>query len=69
MLAAAAVSIRSRGLAAPAARAMGVVLLVWLAVETLMIGWRGGPRLPLDLVCGGFGAALVGLALPSTKSI
>jgi hypothetical protein len=66
MLAAAAVSIPSRGLAAPAALAMGVVLLVWLAVETLMIGWHGGPQLPLDLLCGGLGAALVGLALPST---
>ena len=49
------------------ALAMGVVLLVWLAVETLMIGWHGGPQLPLDLVCGGLGAALIGLALPSTS--
>lgn len=49
------------------ALAMGVCLLVWLAVETLMIGWHGGPQLPLDLVCGGLGAALIGLALPSTS--
>jgi hypothetical protein len=65
MLAAAAVSVRSRRLAAPAALVMGAVLLVWLAVETLMIGWHGGPQLPLDLLCGGLGTGLVALALPS----
>jgi hypothetical protein len=65
MLAAAAVSMRSRRLAAPAGLVMGAVLLVWLSVETLMIGWHGGPQLPLDLLCGGLGAVLVVLALPS----
>ena len=66
MLAAAAVTLTVRALAAPAALAMGLVLFTWLAIETLMIGWHGGPQLPLDLLCGGLAAALVGLALPST---
>jgi hypothetical protein len=65
MLAAAAVSARSRRLAAPAALLMGAVLLAWLAVETLMIGWHGGPQLPLDLLCGGLAVGLVALAAPS----
>jgi hypothetical protein len=67
MLAAAAVSVRSPRLAAPAALAMGIVLLGWLAVETLMIGWHGGAQLPLDLLCGGLGAGLVALARPSAE--
>jgi hypothetical protein len=67
MLTAAAVTLRVRALAAPAALAMGLVLLAWLAIETLMIGWHGGPQLPLDILCGGLAAALVGLALPSTN--
>jgi hypothetical protein len=66
MVAAAAATLRARTLAAPAALAMGLVLLAWLAIETLMIGWHGGPQLPLDVLCGGLAAALVGLALPST---
>jgi len=65
MLAAAAVSARSRRLAAPAALLMGAVLLAWLAVETLMVGWHGGPQLPLDLLCGGLAVGLVALAAPS----
>ena len=67
MLTAAAVSLRDRALAAPAALAMGAVLLVWLAVETLMIGWHGGPQLPLDVLCGSLGAALVALGLRSAS--
>jgi hypothetical protein len=46
---------------------MGAVLLVWLAVETLMIGWHGGPQLPLDVLCGSLGAALVALGLRSAS--
>jgi hypothetical protein len=67
MLTAAAATLRVRALAAPAALAMGLVLLAWLVIETLMIGWHGGPQLRLDLLCGGLAAALVGLALPSTR--
>lgn len=66
MLTAAVVTLRERALAAPAALVMGVVLLAWLAIETLMIGWHGGSQLPLDILCGGLAAALVALALPST---
>jgi len=46
---------------------MGLVLVMWLTIETLMIGWHGGPQLTLDILCGGLAAALVGLALPSTE--
>ena len=67
MLTAAALTLRTRALAAPAAFAMGAVLLAWLAIETLMIGWHGGPQLPLDVLCGRPGAALVALALRSTS--
>jgi hypothetical protein len=56
---AAALTLARPLLAAPAALAMGVVLLGWLAVETLMMGWHGGPQLGLDLVYGMLGAALV----------
>ena len=64
MLAAAAVSMRRRSLAASAAITMGSVLLGWLAVETLMVGWHGGPQPVLDVVCGGLAVALMVLAAP-----
>jgi hypothetical protein len=67
MLAAATATLRAHALAAPAALVMGLVLIAWLAIETLMIGWHGGPQLPLDILCGGLAATLVGLALPSTE--
>jgi hypothetical protein len=67
MLAAAAASTRRPALAAPAAVAMGAVLLVWLAVETLMIGWHGGPQLPLDVLCGGLAGSLAALGLRSAR--
>ncbi len=57
-LAAAAALLRPR-LALPAALAMGTVLLAWLAIETLMIGWHGGPQLGLDLAYGALGLGLV----------
>jgi hypothetical protein len=57
--AAAAVTLVRPQLGRPAALAAGVVLLLWLAIETLMIGWHGGPQLVLDLAYGGLGAALV----------
>lgn len=67
MLAAGVLTLRRPALAAPAAFTMGAVLLAWLAIETLMIGWHGGPQLPLDVLCGGLAVALVALALPSMR--
>jgi hypothetical protein len=61
-LAAAAALGRPR-LALPAAVAMGLILLAWLAVETLMIGWHGGPQLGLDLIYGALGVCLVAAGL------
>ena len=56
--AAAAVTLARPRLGRPAALAAGSVLLAWLAIETLMIGWHGGPQLVLDVAYGGLGAAL-----------
>lgn len=50
-------------LARPAALASGVVLLAWLAIETLMIGWHGGPQLVLDLAYGAIGCVLAAVGL------
>ncbi len=50
MITAAFATVWDRRLAAPAALVMGVVLLQWMAIETLMVGWHGGPQLPLDAV-------------------
>jgi hypothetical protein len=47
----------------PAALAAGVVLLAWLVIETLMIGWHGGPQLGLDLAYGALAAALAAAGL------
>jgi hypothetical protein len=67
MALAAAVTLTRPRLAAPAALAMGVVLLGWLAVETLMIGWHGGPQLGLDLVYGAFGVCLTAAGLRTVR--
>lgn len=42
------------------AAGMGTVLLFWLVVETLTIGYQGGPQLALLAICGGAGLALAG---------
>jgi len=60
---AAAATLLRPHLGPPAALAAGVVLLLWLAIETLMIGWHGGPQLVLDLAYGGLGAALAAAGL------
>jgi hypothetical protein len=65
-LAAAAALWRPR-LALPAALTMGTVLLAWLAIETLMIGWHGGPQLGLDLVYGALGLGLVAAGLRTVR--
>ncbi len=61
-LAAAAVLTRPR-LARPAALGAGLVLLAWLAIETLMLGWHGGPQLGLDVAYGAFGLCLMAAGL------
>jgi hypothetical protein len=43
----------------PLAAVMGVLLLVWLAIETLIVGWHGGPQAVLDPVYAAVGVALV----------
>jgi hypothetical protein len=50
-------------LARPVALASGLVLLAWLAIETLMIGWHGGPQLALDSAYGAIGCVLVAVGL------
>jgi hypothetical protein len=57
--AAAALTLARPQLGRPAALVAGVVLLAWLAIETLMIGWHGGPQLGLDVAYGALGAALM----------
>ena len=47
--------------AARAALLMGLVLLAWLAVETVIVGFRGWQQVPLLVVCGASGAVLVAL--------
>lgn len=61
--AAAVLTLARPQLGRPAALAAGVVLLVWLAIETLMIGWHGGPQLALDLAYAALGAALAAAGL------
>ena len=47
--------------AARAALLMGLVLLTWLAVETIVVGFRGWQQLPLLAVCGVSGTVLLAL--------
>lgn len=61
--AAAAVTLARPRAGRPVALAAGAVLLLWLTVETLMIGWHGGPQLALDLAYGGLGGALATVGL------
>jgi hypothetical protein len=65
--AAAAVTLTRPGLGRPAALLAGALLLAWLAIETLMIGWHGGPQLVLDLGYGALGAALAAAGLPGVE--
>jgi hypothetical protein len=52
MLAAAVLTLRGHRLWPAVALAMGVVLGAWLAVETAIIGLRGGPQVVLLVVTG-----------------
>lgn len=63
MVAAAVVTLRRPQLARPVGLTAGIVLLAWLATETLMLGWHGGPQLPLDVAYGGLAAGLVAAGL------
>ena len=65
-LAAAATVTRPR-LARPAALWAGLVLLAWLAIETLMLGWHGGPQLGLDAAYGVFGVCLTAAGLRTLR--
>lgn len=63
MSAAALVTLRRPALARPVGLTAGIVLLAWLAIETLMLGWHGGPQLPLDAAYGALAAGLVATGL------
>ena len=45
--------------ARPAAAAMGLVLLAWLIIETIVIGYRGPVQIGFLIACGASGVALV----------
>jgi hypothetical protein len=47
--------------AARAAFLMGLVLLAWLVVETVIVGFRGWQQIPLLAVCGASGVILAAL--------
>jgi hypothetical protein len=42
-----------------AALKMGAVLLLWLIIETLIVGWQGGPQGMLLAVCGTSASVLI----------
>jgi hypothetical protein len=67
MLAAAALALRGSDWAAFAAFCAGVVLLVFLAVETAAIGYQGSAQAPLLVVCGASGFALAALGSRSLR--
>ncbi len=59
MLGAAWITIRRPVLAGPVGVAMGSVQLAWLAIETVVVGWHGGPQGVLVGVIGLLAVALV----------
>ena len=52
MVGAAAITLRRSVLAGPAAIAIGLVQIAWLASETFIVGWHGGPQLLLVGIIG-----------------
>jgi hypothetical protein len=59
MIGAAVVTMRWPVLAGPAGIMMGSVQVAWLAIETFIVGWHGGPQGVLIAVIGMLAAALV----------
>jgi hypothetical protein len=59
MIGAAVVTMRWPVLAGPAGIMMGSVQVAWLAIETFILGWHGGPQGLLIAVIGMLAAALV----------
>jgi hypothetical protein len=56
--------------AAPAAaRAIGCVLIAWLVIETLVIGYRGAIQIVFLVGCGASGAALAWIGARRAPSI
>jgi hypothetical protein len=53
--------LRERPWARRASFAVGIALMVWIAVEIAVIGYHAQP--PLQLVYGGLGIVIVGLAI------
>ncbi len=64
MILAALLALRDRRPAGLAARVMGAVLIVFISIETAVIGYHGGSQTVLLVVCGGCG---IGLMLLSTR--
>ena len=58
MLSVAGLTLARHGLAGYAALAMGAMLLLWLVIETVIIGLRGSQQTVLLVVCGGSGILL-----------
>jgi hypothetical protein len=61
MVIAAGAALRRSRHAARGALLMGFVLLAWLVVETVIVGFRGWQQIPLLAICGASGLVLVGL--------
>lgn len=59
MVATALLALFGSGLASAAALKMGAVLVLWLVIETLIVGWQGGPQAMLLAVCGTSAAVLI----------
>jgi hypothetical protein len=59
MIATALLAARDGPLAGHATRIMGALLIVFISVETAVIGYHGGSQTVLLTVCGGSGLALM----------
>lgn len=58
MLVTAALALSNHSLAGYSSLAMGAILILWLAVETLVIGLRGPQQVVLLVLCGASGFTL-----------
>jgi len=63
MIATALLAARDRPLAGLAARVMGALLIVFISVETAVIGYHGGGQTVLLAVCGTSGLVLMLLSI------